>query len=193
MSELNEYKKIVQSIVNRTQPINEDEQHTPESYLQKHLLEIQDKLDDEIVSREKFERIIKLIFCQCANYTLSMFLINLGMAIWISTLIGLFIGLTPGVEALLLAAKTKDDSLGKYLPVAVKIGVGLFTSTVVVTSVTVPQLASQNTVKKVYQEIETVEYGNPQNSGLSNLHNSPTMPLIIAVGLAVIYINLRKK
>ena len=193
MPEINDYEKIVQSIVNQTQQINDDEQHNPESYLQKHLLEIQNKLDDEIVVREKFERIIKLIFCQCTNYTLSMFLINLGMAIWISTLIGLFIGLTPGIEALLLAAKTKDDSLGKYLPVAVKIGVGLFTSTVVVTSVTIPQLASQNTVKKVYQEIETVEYSNPQNSGVSNLQNSPTMPLLIALGIAVIYINLRKK
>ena len=122
-----------------------------------------------------------------------MFLINLGMAIWISTFVGLFIGLTKGVEALLLAAKNKDDNLGRYLPVAVKIGVGLFTSTVVVTSVTFPQLASQNTVKKIYQEIETVEYSNPQNSGVANLQNSPTMPLLIALGITVIYMNLRNK
>jgi uncharacterized membrane protein len=193
MSETNDYEKIVKSIVNQIKKDNENEQQNSESYLQKHLLEIQNKLDNEIVYREKFERIIKLLFCQCTNYTLSMFLINLGMEIWISTFIGLFIGLIPGIEALLLVAKTKDDSLCKYLPVAIKVGVGLFTSTVVFTSFTVPQLVSQRTVKKVYQEIEAVEYSNPQNTRLSNLQNSPVTSLLIALLIVVGYINLRKK
>ena len=193
MSETNDYDKLVRSIVNQIKINNDNEQHNSDSYLQKHLLEIQKKLDDEIIYREKFERILKLIFCQCANYTLSMFLINLGMQIWISSLIGLFIGLIPGVEALLFVAKTKDDNLCKYLPVALKVGVGLFTSTVVFTSFTVPQLASQSTVKKIYREIETVEYSNPQNNRLANLQNSPVTSLLIALLIVVIYINLRKK
>lgn len=166
MSELNEFDKVVQSIVNQTNGVRDDETPNTEKYLEKHLLEIQSELDNEIVDRHNFEQFLKLLLCQSANFTLTFFLISIGMELITSTLVGLFISLIPGVSVFSVLSRKSELN---YLPVAVNLGVGLFTSAVIFTSVTVPHIASQNTVKQIYEEIEVIQYGKPQNNVLTNL------------------------
>lgn len=193
MPKINDSQKIDKVLENKIKQTSTNKKNENENYMQKHLLEVQNELDNEIINREKFEQFIGLVCYQCTNYTLSMFLISLGMEIWISTLIGLFIALIPGIWALLVVAKIKNDSLFKYLSATVNVGVGLLTSTVIITSVTIPHIASKNTIKKIYQEIKTVEHGQSHNKATINLQNSPVTPLLISLLLIATYITFRKK
>jgi hypothetical protein len=193
MSEINDYKKVDEILENQIKNLSTKEKIGNENYMKKHLLEIQNELDNEIVNREKFEQFLGLVCYQCTNYTLSMFLISLGMEIWISTLIGLFIALIPAIGSLLVVAKLKNYGLFKYLSATVNVGAGLLSSAVIITSITIPHIASKNTIKEIYREIKTVEHGQSHNKALINLQKSPITPLLIVLLLIVTYITLRKK
>ncbi len=151
------------------------------SYLQSYLLDIQNYLNDEIATRKAVSSFLGLLLAQSANYAFSLILISSGAEFFSSTIIGLIIGLMPGVADLSHINQKSNKPIEKYLPVAVKSLIALFTTGIIFTQVTLPHMTSRRVVDNIYSDIELSERGRPNNSVLDNLKNSPLTPIAIAL------------
>jgi type III secretory pathway component EscS len=162
----------------------EEIEDTPESgasYLSKHLIDIQNYLNDEIVTRKAASSFLGLILAQSANYTFSLILISSGAEFFSATIIGLIIGLMPGVADISRINQKSNRPLEKYLPVVVKGTIALFTSGIIFTQITLPQMASRGELDRIYSDIELIERGRPHNSLFNNLKNSPVTPIALTL------------
>lgn len=159
--------------------IEECTEESGASYLQKHLLDIQSYLHDEIAQRKAISSFLGLLLAQSANYAFSLVLISSGAEFFSSTLIGLIIGLMPGIADMSHINQTPNQPLEKYLPVAVKTAIALFSTGIILTQVTLPHMASRQELNKIYADIEFIERGRPSSSVLDNLKNSPLTPIAL--------------
>ncbi len=175
-------------LINSEANQGEEVEDTPESgasYLQKHLTDIQNYLNDEIVTRRSISSFLGLLLAQSANYTFSLILISSGAEFFSSTIIGLIIGLVPGIANISRINQKSDKPLERYAPIAVKTLIALFTSGIIFTQITLPHLASRTELEKVYTDIQLIEKGQTSQSLMENLKTSPITPIAAIVLLCV--------
>lgn len=165
--------------------ISEDNPESGATYLQRHLLDIQNYLNDEIKTRKSISSFLGLLLAQSANYTFSLILISSGAEFFSSTIIGLIIGLMPPIADLSHINQKSAKPVERFLPVAVKAAIALFTSGIIFTQVTLPHLGSRAEVERVYEDIQTIERGSPDQSFVDNLTASPITPIAAVVLLFV--------
>lgn len=163
------------------------------SYLQNHLSEIQSYLNDEIVTRKATTAFLGILLAQSANYTFSLILISSGAEFFSSTIIGLIIGLAPGIADISQINQKSENTLERYVPVLIKSLIALFTSGIIFTQITLPHMASRQVLSRIYNDIETIERGKPKGSLLGNLINSPVTPIAVALLLYSGFSTLQSK
>lgn len=172
----------------------EDTPESGESYLSKHLLDVQSYLNEEIGTRKSASSFLGLLLAQSANYAFSLILISSGAEFFSATIIGLIIGLMPGVADISRINQKSNKPLERYLPLVVKSAIALFTSGIIFTQVTLPHLASRGELDKIYSDIELIERGRPQSNALNNLKNSPITPIaLVLILVSVFSLTLSKK
>ncbi len=176
---MKDFDELVNQMADADAEIEESVPETGAAYLQKYLLDIQNYLNDEIATRKAVSSFLGLLLAQSANYTFSLLLISSGAEFFSSTLIGLIIGLMPGVADISQINQKSNKPVEKYLPVAVKALIALFTSGIIFTQITLPHMSSRHEIDQIYSDIELIERGRPNNSMLDNLKNSPITPIAI--------------
>jgi type III secretory pathway component EscS len=176
---MKDFDELVNQMADADAEIEESVPETGAAYLQKYLLDIQNYLNDEIATRKAVSSFLGLLLAQSANYTFSLLLISSGAEFFSSTLIGLIIGLMPGVADISQINQKSNKPVEKYLPVAVKALIALFTSGIIFTQITLPHMASRHEIDQIYSDIELIERGRPNNTMLDNLKNSPITPIAI--------------
>jgi hypothetical protein len=176
---MKDFDELVNQMADADAEIEESVPETGAAYLQKYLLDIQNYLNDEIATRKAVSSFLGLLLAQSANYTFSLLLISSGAEFFSSTLIGLIIGLMPGVADISQINQKSNKPVEKYLPVAVKALIALFTSGIIFTQITLPHMSSRHEIDQIYSDIELIERGRPNNTMLDNLKNSPITPIAI--------------
>lgn len=173
--------------------VDETSPESGASYLQKHLLDVQNYLNEEIATRKSIGSFLSLLLAQSANYAFSLVLISSGAEFFSSTIIGLIIGLIPGIADVSKINQKSNKPIDRYLPVAIKALIALFTTGIIFTQITLPHMASRRELGKVYSDIELIERGRPSNTAFDNLRNSPVTPIAIALLLYAVFIMAQPK
>lgn len=181
---MKDFDELINESQEETEEVEDTSPESGESYLQRHLLDVQNYLNDEIVTRKGASSFLGLLLAQSANYAFSLILISSGAEFFSATVIGLLIGSMPGVAALSKVNQKPDKPLERYLPVVVKGAIAFFTSAIIFSQVTLPHINSRREVDKIYSDIELIERGTPKNLIFENLKTSPLTP--IALGLLVL-------
>jgi|GEM_PF-6304516 len=180
---MKDFDELVNQMNIPDEEVGEEPMETGESYLHNHLLDIQRYLDNEIATRKSATSFLGLLLAQSANYAFSLILISSGAEFFSSTLVGLIISLMPGVADVSRINQKPNRPIERYLPVAVKVAVAMFTSGIIFTQVTLPYMASRAELNQIYSDIELIERGR-QTSVFNNLKNSPITPVAVVCLLA---------
>ena len=191
---MKDFDELISEADDSDEEVEESSPETGASYLQKHLLDIQSYLNDEIATRKSATSFLGLMLAQSANYAFSLILISSGAEFFSSTIIGLIIGLMPGVADISRVNQKPNRPIEKYLPVVIKSAVALFTSGIIFTQVTLPHMASRGELDRIYSDIELVERGRPSNTLFNNLKNSPITPIaLVLILVSVLSMTLPRK
>lgn len=176
-----DFDELINEMPDSEEDASEEFPESGASYLQKHLLDIQSYLNDEISQRKAISSFLGLLLAQSANYAFSLILISSGAEFFSASFIGLIIGLMPGVADLSQLYQKSNKPIERYLSVVVKAAIALFTSGIIFTQVTLPHMASRGEVDRIYSDIELIERGRPNNSIVDNLKNSPLIPITLVL------------